>query len=357
MKNIINIETCQTELTTQINNRSIPEIEVVKPAKPKKFRRTREELANRTREEASRSYSRKGPKATKKIREELNATYPPRNSFTFKTSWYVTPCNYLPPKNNINNINTGKRKKTGGVVYDSMSFAPHKSPYFDSSLSPDFKNQSPVPVKTNWTEKKEEKIMQANPIRESIRNLTMLNLSKWGQIKLMAYPDQSIQYAYSQLQHANPRDPFAWFVSLCLKYCKENQLAPDWTGMLSLSRQYSMPDNAKMTLGPLIKPVQTVSTGIKKKWQPAVAFVAAEKPEQYNAALRANPMPKYLVDAMGSGYVDASIANNLDRWHEQKGHIDCGCPLDSIQFKTVPSVIEYDLSQLVDENESIWIDA
>lgn len=253
-------------------------------------------------EERKRSFNRRGSKTTKKQIEALKVEYPVSNITDSIPSLNITSRKsnlspLQPPICILNNINVEKNvwlqdygsdiyhelvkaEKEGlpewlpyqsvdDSVFDAMSYAPHKHPHFPLSVY--YKSSTrPEKTGTGLLFKKEKRTMQAdntstNPVRESIRNLTMLNLSKWGQIKLMAYPDQAIAHAYKELQHANPRDPFKWFVSLCLKYCKENQLAPDWTGMLTLSRTQNMPDDAPMTLGPLLKHLRTATPSPESK--------------------------------------------------------------------------------------------
>jgi len=259
-----------------------------KPVKPKRIPHDREALRHRTREENSRIYNRRWPKATKAIREELNTLYPGRNSFTYNPAWSITSSNNAsspctPKKNNIiyisANVEVARRCAKAFENVSQGQIDTLRSPFSQRSPSSFFKYQSPVPVQDFWTvlekEKKKEPVMQAKPIRQSVCNLTMLNLSKWGQIKLSAYPDQALDYAYSQLKFTNPRDPFKWFVSLCMRYCQENKMAPDWSGMLTLSRELNMPDNAAMTLGPLLKPIEKAPETGKAKSVPSVYINAA----------------------------------------------------------------------------------
>lgn len=95
---------------------------------------------------------------------------------------------------------------------------------------------------------KKENVMNANPIPQAIRDIAELPLTKWGQIKLSAFPEQAIRYARFELSKVNPTDPFAWFFGVCLKFCQRNGIAPDWEKMVTLSRTYKMPDNALMLL-------------------------------------------------------------------------------------------------------------
>lgn len=214
--------------------------------------------------ERKKSFNRRW-KSSKKEREELGAIYPDRHLFAFDPSWYSSSSNKTPAnKNYINNIYISENVELGrrnAKAFENISWIEIqalRNPYQKQSPHSFFKHNSPtvITVPLNCTVRKEEKVMNENPVREAIRNCTMLNLSKWGQLKLMAFPDEAIQYAYKALASANPRDPFKWFISLCLTYCKQNSIAPDWNTMLNLCREHGMPDNAPMTLGPLLKPVQ-----------------------------------------------------------------------------------------------------
>lgn len=231
------------------------------PVKKKKRSFTREEQYEHG-PERKKSFNRRW-KSSKKEREELGAIYTDRHLFTYKPEWNLTASNNQPANKNNNiyiseNVELGRR---GAKAFETISWIEIqalRNPFQKPSPTSFFKKQSPVTVTVsrNCTERKKERAMNDNPIRESIRNCTVLNLSKWGQIKLMAYPDEAIQYAYKALQSANPRDPFKWFVSVCLTYCKDNKMAPDWNVMLNLSREHSIPDNAPMTLGPLLREQQ-----------------------------------------------------------------------------------------------------
>ncbi len=229
---------------------------------PKKRRRfTREEQYEHG-PERKKSFNRRW-KSSRKEREELLSIYPDRHLFTFNPAWYVTPSNnHAANKNNIiyisENVECALR---GAKAFERVSWLEiqaQRSPYQKQNPNSFFKHHSPTvtTVPLDCTVRKEERVMNENPVKESIRNCSMLNLSKWGQLKLMAFPDEAIEYAYKALNSANPRDPFKWFVSLCLTYCKQNSIAPDWNIMLNLCREHGMPDNAPMTLGPLLRPIQ-----------------------------------------------------------------------------------------------------
>lgn len=88
-----------------------------------------------------------------------------------------------------------------------------------------------------------------NPIPDSIRKLTALHLTKWGQIKLTAFPAQVLEYAYQRFlktDRTQIKDPFLWFVKVCMLQCQKEKIAPNWTSVRYLAQQYGMPDEAKM---------------------------------------------------------------------------------------------------------------
>jgi hypothetical protein len=57
-----------------------------------------------------------------------------------------------------------------------------------------------------------------------------LNLTEAGAIKLMAYPPGALEAALREMRShkGEIRDPFVFFSRLCLNYCKDNEIVPDW---------------------------------------------------------------------------------------------------------------------------------
>lgn len=87
---------------------------------------------------------------------------------------------------------------------------------------------------------------QVNPIPEYIRELSWLCLTKWGQIKLTPYCQESVEFAASQKDNVLlANDPFKYFVSLCVNYCRDRQIKPDWHISDTLIEQYPLPDNVR----------------------------------------------------------------------------------------------------------------
>lgn len=87
------------------------------------------------------------------------------------------------------------------------------------------------------------------PISPVIRDIKILNLTRWGQIKLSAFPDDAIKEAISRMEYfKSAKDPFALFMKICLEYCKTENISPNWDWYYKLSKVYNMPENAPMIL-------------------------------------------------------------------------------------------------------------
>lgn len=88
-----------------------------------------------------------------------------------------------------------------------------------------------------------------NPISPIIRSLTELNLTKWGQIRLSAFPDEAILYAQDKLKNNHDIiNKYNWFFKVCYQYCTDTNIKPDWQLVEQLSIGYKMPVDAPMTL-------------------------------------------------------------------------------------------------------------
>jgi len=77
-----------------------------------------------------------------------------------------------------------------------------------------------------------KKIPDGNPISVAIRAIEFLNLTKWGQIKLSAFPDEAIEYADRQAKYATHVK--------CMQYCNDNELEPDLHYVDSLVHHYGI---------------------------------------------------------------------------------------------------------------------
>lgn len=123
-------------------------------------------------------------------------------------------------------------------------FIPHQ---FTKPSSSNRKNS----IQQVISDSKEEMLMQESPIRQSIRDLRTLNLSRWGQIELMQFPDEAIAYAQRSMKSANPREPFKYFMKLCYGYCNDNGIRPSVSTTTGLLQQFKRPEKFSMTIEPL----------------------------------------------------------------------------------------------------------
>jgi hypothetical protein len=69
-------------------------------------------------------------------------------------------------------------------------------------------------------------------VSAAIRAVKSIRLSHAGQVKLSAYPDEAIKWADETIAIRNKNspinEPFSYFNSLCMRYCSDKKLAPNW---------------------------------------------------------------------------------------------------------------------------------
>lgn len=67
-------------------------------------------------------------------------------------------------------------------------------------------------------------------IPSHVHRITELNLTNAGKMRLSVYPGAAILDARGKIKITKKfiKDPFAYFVSLCEQYCKDNDIRPDW---------------------------------------------------------------------------------------------------------------------------------
>lgn len=94
-----------------------------------------------------------------------------------------------------------------------------------------------------------QKHMKKIMMSSSIINFTLLKLSKWGQIRLSAFPDHIISYVAEFLLHpGHPEQQFQAFFAHCEAYSFEKCVNPNWERAADLAAQFNMPENAKNTI-------------------------------------------------------------------------------------------------------------
>lgn len=88
-----------------------------------------------------------------------------------------------------------------------------------------------------------ERKMERVEISRTLKKVTeKLSLTKWGQIKLIQFPDGALEHA---LQSYTKITTFNTFFMKALDWCKEQAIEPDWAYHYNLSERYNMPKDAK----------------------------------------------------------------------------------------------------------------
>jgi len=94
--------------------------------------------------------------------------------------------------------------------------------------------------------KKMESDMETAPIKlsDTAREITKyLNLSLFGQIRLLVYPEKALAYVFADIKKkSHIKQPFYFLLSQLDKYCHHEKLHIDWDLLPLLKRKYNMPD-------------------------------------------------------------------------------------------------------------------
>jgi len=97
----------------------------------------------------------------------------------------------------------------------------------------------------------------------------LLSLSKWGVIRLSAYPPAAIAHA-STVFRANKNkkdDPIKWYFGICEKWCRDNNTEPALVEAKKYADQHGMPQNPQWTQSR--KPIEIPGASPKK---PSIAI-------------------------------------------------------------------------------------
>ena len=86
-----------------------------------------------------------------------------------------------------------------------------------------------------------------------------LKLTKWGQIKLICFPEEAIRHA---LQYYTSKTSFNTFFFKASDYCKDNNIEPDWVFYYEMAKKYDMPKEPKFVSNDIPK---TPVFEVKKK--------------------------------------------------------------------------------------------
>lgn len=159
-------------------------------------------------------------------------------------------------------------------------------------------------------------------ISQVIRDIKCLKLTKFGQIKLSAFPDGAILYAVDQYKKSKnkPKDAFAWFFAVCGRWCQIYNAEPNWKYLEELKERHHMPDGARMTFDtPDEQPFSAkgTGTGVKKTtgekereaYTPPPATVIPKRPDRTREELLTDAR-RYLFSKKGDG-IASDVAEEL----------------------------------------------
>lgn len=161
-------------------------------------------------------------------------------------------------------------------------------------------------------------IYDKSPISIAIREIKVVKLTKWGQIKLSAFPEEAIKHAESKMEYfPKARDPFNLFFKICLEYCKEEQINPNWQLVSKLSSMFFMPENAPMILQKYEDPKSieftlASNTAVKKNYNSMSAMCrnATQSNFPSNSVKNATDSSKYNFISDTSKKVKVNINNS-----------------------------------------------
>lgn len=137
------------------------------------------------------------------------------------------------------------------------------SPYTSADLNSIF---SIVSTNTN-TDHKES--MKHSLLIEQLTQ--SLQLSRWGQLHLSVYPEESLRFAMKQLSYSKHiKNKIAFFVKKAKEYCLDNNLKIDWAKSKQLQEdngiQYGESFVVEQPQKNIGAPTSATDNGIGKKW-------------------------------------------------------------------------------------------
>lgn len=157
-----------------------------------------------------------------------------------------------------------------------LSFLPTKKNFTESYFQPTFVSRKNIdinyPIVSTLT--RERSVVKKNKFRRRIdmkvpqissilATITKrLNLTKWGQIRLIPFPDEALNYAYNEYQHSsNIKQSFNWFFAKANHYCITHDIEPHWKIYYEMAEEFNMPTDPKYIAdnnNPVSKPISAI---------------------------------------------------------------------------------------------------
>ncbi len=112
-------------------------------------------------------------------------------------------------------------------------------------------------------------IVPANFPSESVRNLTIVQLSKYGQVKLSAFPDHILKEAENKAKKMmHLKNPFAYLFTTCVQLCREKNIEIDFQWVDALKRTLKMDGSCSPVIVQAVRPSTTLKQKLDSQWKP-----------------------------------------------------------------------------------------
>jgi hypothetical protein len=191
--------------------------------------------------------------------------------------YVITPSGkiWMPYFKNTYKVRTGIFKRA--MLSIALLLCPSPSSF--SLLREDYIYNPPVECKLlKRARARKAKMTMPSTSKELKDAQELMSLSKWGVIRLTAYPVKAIAHAISSFRSSKSKkdDPFKWFCKVAEEWCMDNNTEPDWEGARQLARSEGIPKNPEWIEARKPMPIP----GVKKPWKPKVVESRAPKSEE-----------------------------------------------------------------------------
>lgn len=120
---------------------------------------------------------------------------------------------------------------------------------------------------------------------ETVRSITELSLSRYGQVKLSAFPDFIIKQALQEMRTMKHlKQPFNYLFARCMALCKSHQIKPDFAWVDALRETLKMGNDKSPVIDKSVRTAITLEHKLASQWKPDASRVNLNKEEQLRNA-------------------------------------------------------------------------
>ena len=129
-------------------------------------------------------------------------------------------------------------------------------------------------------------VVPNNFVSSAIKNISIVKLTKAGQVKLMAFPDFVITEAENVVKKfSNLREPYAFLFSTCLKLCKEKKIAPDFEWINQLKNVLKITDSNPTVISNPSPPSRSLKQILDSQWKPEPGRQDIDREKEFSDAV------------------------------------------------------------------------